>query len=117
LRTLYTAEKPSGHVAVEDVGDTLSPNELLLMLRLLLVADHETTTDLIGNGLLARLHHPQQLHVLREESGPMESAIEEFLRYDSAVPVDAREPQDWSAGPTWRAARVQPPSERRRCGH
>ena len=80
----------SALVAVEDVGDKLNLNELLMMLRLLLVAGHETTTDLIGNGLLALLRHPQQQHMLREDLGLIESAVEEFLRYDSPVQVDAR---------------------------
>lgn len=76
--------------AVEEVGDKLSQNELLMILRLLLVAGQETTTDLIGNGLLALLRHPQQLHMLREEPALMEAAVEELLRYDSPVQVDAR---------------------------
>ena len=80
----------SAFVAVEEVGDKLTPDELLMMLRLLLIAGHETTTDLIGNGLLALLRHPQQLHLLREDPDLMESAVEEFLRYDSPVQVDAR---------------------------
>jgi cytochrome P450 len=77
-------------VAVEEVGDSLNQNELLMMLRLLLVAGQETTTDLIGNGLLALLRHPQQLHMLREEPALMEAAVEELLRYDSFVQVDCR---------------------------
>lgn len=80
----------SALVAGEDMGDKLNQNELLMMLRLLLVAGHETTTDLIGNGLLALLHHPKQMHLLREEPNLMESAVEELLRYDSPVQVDAR---------------------------
>jgi pimeloyl-[acyl-carrier protein] synthase len=80
----------SALIAGENSGDTPNPNEFFMMLRLLLVAGQETTIDLIGNGLLALLRHPQQMHLLREEPGLMESAVEEFLRYDSPVQVDAR---------------------------
>jgi cytochrome P450 len=84
------ADLISALVALEDAGDTLSQSEMLMLLRLLLVAGHETTTDLIGNGLLALLRHPQQLHLLRQEPDLMEGAIEELLRYDSPVQVDGR---------------------------
>jgi cytochrome P450 len=80
----------SALAAVADVDAKLNPHELLMLLRLLLIAGHETTTDLIGNGLLALLRHPQQLQLLREQPSLMESAVEEFLRYDSPVQVDAR---------------------------
>ena len=80
----------SALVALEDVSAQLNPHELLMLLRLLLIAGHETTTDLIGNGLLALLRHPQQLQLLREQPSLMESAVEECLRYDSPVQVDAR---------------------------
>ena len=84
------ADLISALVAVEEVGDGLNQNELLMLLRLLLVAGHETTTDLIGNGLLALLRHPQQCRILREAPDLLESAVEELLRYDSPVQVDAR---------------------------
>lgn len=77
-------------VAAEEAGDQLTQSELLVMLRLLLIAGNETTTNLIGNGLLALLRHPDQLQMLRDDPGLMPSAIEELLRYDGPVQVDGR---------------------------
>ena len=85
-------------IEAEDAGDRLSHDELLVTLRLILIAGNETTTNLIGNGLFALLKHPEQLERLRREPELMESAIEEFLRYDSAVQTDGRtalEDIDW----------------------
>jgi len=77
-------------LAVEDDGDVLSHGELLAMLLLLLVAGHETTVNLIGNGLLALLRHPDQFERLRTEEGIGRQAIEELLRYDSPVQMTGR---------------------------
>lgn len=77
-------------VVVEEQGDALTQNELVVMLRLLLIAGNETTTNLIGNGLLALLQNPNQMQALRDEPALMESAVEELLRYDSPVQVNAR---------------------------
>jgi cytochrome P450 len=74
----------------EESGDALSHGELLAMLLLLLVAGHETTVNLIGNGLLALLRHPDQLERLRTEDGIGRQAIEELLRYDSPVQMTGR---------------------------
>jgi cytochrome P450 len=74
----------------EEAGDFLSHGELIAMLLLLLVAGHETTVNLIGNGLLALLRHPDQLDRLRNEEGIERSAIEELLRYDSPVTMTGR---------------------------
>ncbi|HYZ92837.1 MAG TPA: cytochrome P450, partial [Actinomycetota bacterium] len=75
---------------VEDDGDVLSHGELLAMLLLLLVAGHETTVNLIGNGLLALLRHPEQFERLRTEEGIGRQAVEELLRYDSPVQMTGR---------------------------
>jgi cytochrome P450 len=81
------ADLLSALVAVSDAGDVLSEGELLVTLTLLLIAGHETTTNLIGNGVLA---------LLREAGGPRAAAeapdrvVEEVLRYDSPVQLTSR---------------------------
>jgi cytochrome P450 len=70
---------------VEEVGGRLSEDELLAMVFLLLVAGHETTVNLIGNGVLALLDHPEQMQRLRANHGQIESAVEEMLRFGSPV--------------------------------
>jgi pimeloyl-[acyl-carrier protein] synthase len=80
----------SALLAVEDDGDTLSHGELIGMLILLLVAGHETTVNLIGNGLLALLRNPDQLDRMRNEEGIERTGVEEFLRYDSPVQFTGR---------------------------
>lgn len=72
-------------VQAEEAGDRLSEAELSSMVALLLVTGHETTVNLIGNGMLALLQHPEQLAWLRENLGEMETAVEELLRYDGPV--------------------------------
>ncbi len=75
----------TGLVQVEEDGDKLDPQELISMVFLLLVAGHETTVNLIGNGTLALLQHPEQMAKLRANPTLIESAIEEMLRYESPV--------------------------------
>lgn len=75
----------SAMALAEDQGDRLSAEELAANAILLLVAGHETTTNLIGNGTLALLRHPEQLALLRNNPELDVSAVEELLRYDSPV--------------------------------
>jgi cytochrome P450 PksS len=69
----------------EEAGDRLSEDELLAMIFLLLVAGHETTVNLIGNGVLALLEHPDQMDRLRSDPALIRPAVEELLRYSCPV--------------------------------
>jgi hypothetical protein len=80
----------SGLVAVEERGDALSIDELLATCVILLVGGYETTTNLIGNGLLALLRHPDQLWRLRDDPALIGPAVEELLRYDSPGQMTTR---------------------------
>ncbi len=75
----------SGLLAVEDDGDTLSPEELISFVVLLYVAGHETTVNLIGNGTLALLRNPDQLERWRRDASLDATAVDELLRYDGPV--------------------------------
>ena len=80
----------SALLAAEEEGDKLTREELLSTMLLILVAGNETTRNLIGNGMLALLRHPDQLQRLRDEPGRLEPAVDELLRYDSPVQLDGR---------------------------
>jgi cytochrome P450 len=75
----------SALVQAEEAGETLSEDELLAMVFLLLVAGHETTVNLIGNGMLALLRNPGELARLRHDPELIKPAVEELLRYDSPL--------------------------------
>ncbi len=87
----------SGLIAVEDDGQALSEEELVSQVALLYIAGHETTVNLIGNGTLALLRHPDQLERLRADPELITNAVEELLRFDSPVQMSrriTREPMD-----------------------
>jgi cytochrome P450 len=77
-------------IEAEDKGDQLTEQELVSTVILLFAAGFETTTHLIGNGLLALLRHPGELARLRADRSLVRSAVEELLRYDSPVQLAAR---------------------------
>lgn len=72
-------------VQLEESGDHLSEGELLSMVALLIFAGHETTSNLIGNGTLALLDHPEQLERLKSNPDLVPAAVEELLRFCGPV--------------------------------
>jgi pimeloyl-[acyl-carrier protein] synthase len=72
-------------VQVRDGGDRMSESELIGMCQLLLIAGHETTVNLLGNGLYSLLSHPSQFELLKDQPELMGSAIEEMLRFETPV--------------------------------
>jgi len=72
-------------VQAEEAGDKLNEDELLSMIFLLLIAGHETTVNLIANGTLALLRHPDQMEKLRRDPPLVESAVEELLRFEGPL--------------------------------
>ena len=77
-------------VQAEENGNKLTNEELTANVILLFGAGHETTVNLIGNGLLALHRNPDQLRLLKSDRSLMANAIEELLRYDSSVQVTGR---------------------------
>ncbi len=75
----------SALIQARDSGDRLNDEELIGSCILLLVAGHETTVNLLGNGLYTLLKHPEQMRLLKQRPDLMGSAIEEMLRFESPV--------------------------------
>ena len=72
-------------ITIEEQGERLTAEELVSTCGLLFAAGHETTTNAIGNGLLALLRHPDQLAALHGEPTLIPAAVEELIRFDSPV--------------------------------
>jgi len=84
-RKRHGADLVTALIAAGGEQDQLSEFELLDLCGVLFVAGHETTINLIGNGMLALLQHPPELRKLRENPALLPVAVEELLRYDSPV--------------------------------
>jgi len=80
----------SALISARDADDALSEDEVISTGVLLLFAGHETTTNLIGNGLLALLRHPEQRSLLAADPALVGSAVEELLRFDGPAKTVAR---------------------------
>jgi cytochrome P450 len=77
-------------IDIEEDGEVLTEEELYAQCIALLFAGHETTRNLIGNGMYTLLKHPQDTAELREKPEMIRSAVEEILRYESPVQFTAR---------------------------
>jgi cytochrome P450 len=84
----------SALVAVEEAGDQLSGEELVTMAALLFAAGFETTTNLLANGLVALLAHPEQMRLLGARPDLAQPAVEELLRFDTPVHIVVRIARD-----------------------
>jgi len=80
----------SALIDAEDKGDRLSANELVAMVVQLIFAGHETTQNLLGNGLYRVLEHADQLALLRADPSRIPAAVEEMLRYDPPITFTSR---------------------------
>jgi len=80
----------SAVIALEAAGERTKPREIVDIAMLLLVAGHETTMNLLGNGMLALLGNPDQLALLRDRPELIPGAIDELLRFDSPLQATRR---------------------------
>lgn len=104
-----TADLLTGLAQARDDDDRLSDLEVVSTAILLFAAGFETTTNLLGNGLLALLRHPDQLEAWRADPGLGRSAVEELLRWDSPVQLNVRtalEPADLRGEPLEEGERI-----------
>ena len=91
LVELYDAAAEDGGMEIEAERDgTITPQDVLATAVLFVFGGHETTMNLIANGTLALMRHPEQWDLLRREPERMELAVEELLRYDGSVKATVR---------------------------
>ena len=93
-RTHLRSDLLTALVEAVEGGERLTHEELVANVIILLSAGHETTSNLIGNGLLALLRNPEQMQTLRERPMLIASAVEEMMRYDNPVQISYRSAAD-----------------------
>jgi cytochrome P450 len=81
----------SALIAAEEQGERLSLDELIANAILLLFAGHETTVNLIANGVYSLLRHPDQLTLLRQNPDGIKGAVEELMRFESPIQTTTRQ--------------------------
>lgn len=86
----HHAQHTEQRVGEREANTILTQEELVANINILLSTGHETTTHLIGNGLLALMQHPDQMQKLQSQPAFLASAIEEMLRYDTPVQITYR---------------------------
>lgn len=74
-------------ISIEEEGDKLTEQELYALVFVLIIAGHETTVNLIGNGMLALLEHPQQKQLLMQQPDLIKAAVEEVLRFNGPAEI------------------------------
>ncbi|GAB1154540.1 cytochrome P450 [Paenibacillus illinoisensis] len=74
-------------ISIEEEGDKLTEQELYALVFVLIIAGHETTVNLIGNGMLALLEHPQQKQLLMDQPDLIQAAVEEVLRFNGPAEI------------------------------
>jgi cytochrome P450 len=77
-------------MAVKEQDNKLSEEEIISVCMLLFLTGEETTVNLIGNGMLALLSHPEQMQQIKTQPMLIQSAVEEILRYDSPIQITTR---------------------------
>jgi pimeloyl-[acyl-carrier protein] synthase len=93
-RAYHSDDVIGSYLHEEAGGDRLDDDEMVANIIIVMVGGQETTTNLIGSGLLSLLQNPDQLQLLREQPDLMPSAIEELLRYESPIQYTVRVPQE-----------------------
>ena len=109
----YRRSHPGDDLVTDLLAADVEPDELVGTAALLLMAGHEATVNVIGNGVLALLAHPEQCRRWRADPGLDERCVEELIRFDPPLQLFERAPPSWT--PRWPATRSRPARGSPRC--